>query len=87
MLAAPLAVWPGLKEAAAHEAAGVQFQVTPPFAVSLATVAMTLPVVPTTRVVGAAVIVTVIAGFAVMVILTGALTMAGFVTEAAVMVT
>ena len=87
MLATPLAVWSGLKEAAPHEAAGAQFQVTPPFAVSLATVAATLPVAPTARVVGAVVIVTVIAGFAVMVIFTGALTIAGFVTEVAVMVT
>ena len=85
---ARLAVWSGLNEVVPHEAAGVQLQVTPPFAVSLATVAITLPVAPATRVVGDDEIVTVIGGLvAVMVIFTGALTMAGFVTEVAVMVT
>lgn len=61
-LVAPLAVWPGLNEVIPHEAAGVQFQVTPPFIESLATVATRLPVVPTTIVVGAVVILTLSVG-------------------------
>ena len=77
-----------MNEVVPHEAAGVQLQVPPPFAVSLATVAITLPVAPATRVVGDDEIVTVMEGLvAVMVMFTGALTIAGFVTEVAVMVT
>jgi len=56
VLFAPLAVWPGLNEAAAQKGAGVQFQVTPPFLGSSVTVAATLAVEPTTMLVGAVVI-------------------------------
>jgi hypothetical protein len=58
-LVAPLAVLLGLKEADPHATEGVQDQITPPFAGSLATVATTLPVELTARVVGAIEIVTV----------------------------
>jgi hypothetical protein len=56
VLFAPLAVWPGLKEAAPQKGAGVQLQVTPPFLGSSVTVAATLAVEPTTMLVGAVVI-------------------------------
>jgi hypothetical protein len=56
VLFAPLAVWPGLNEAASQKGVGVQFQVTPPFLGSSVTVAATLAVEPTTILVGAVVI-------------------------------
>jgi hypothetical protein len=56
VLFAPLAVWPGLNEAAPQKGAGVQLQVTPPFLGSSVTVAATLAVEPTTMLVGAVVI-------------------------------
>jgi hypothetical protein len=58
MLVAPLSVLLGLKEDDPHATAGVQPQITPAFAGSLVTVATTLSVELTAKVVGAIEIVT-----------------------------
>jgi len=83
--ATPLAVVPELNEP--QVAAGVQLQVTPPFAASLVTVAVTGVVSLTNMEVGVALNVIVITGTGVIVIAAVLALIALFVTEVAVMTT